>query len=288
MNWLGYFYTCDIPGDAEVVKFNHTIDSSKFTRLYYLLEKGVYGDVAVFQSQNPRENNILVSGSIQTSKPEILKHVSTYLDIDSVPGRAQAGISVEMTPRELDKILKRECVRTKVNIVLPRNIKKFGDIMIDSGYRGDVEVDIGQLRLDALAVLIEKGDADVKASVDGRIEIQSRTGKVKAKVQAEKSVVVTAERDVELELTTESLDLHARAVSIRSSAKTVLTQPFYGHFELSSSFWKPELRGSKRYLKVTHSDNHTMEGYFSSSWREPWYLPRIEVKGTGARLEVAN
>ncbi|KAI8353951.1 hypothetical protein B0O80DRAFT_451871 [Mortierella sp. GBAus27b] len=287
--WSGYFYKCKIPENAEVLQFAQSINANRYRELYLQLDQGITGNIAISQSVDPNQNDILILGSMQASSPEMLKIMSHSLIFDWSRPRANSRIFIDQEAAQLEKSLKRNCTRVNLEIIFPLRLRNYDTIDVNSSFHGDVEINLKSVYLtDRLAVKAEQGNVAVKASVEREIEIESKTGKVEAELTATKSVVIMTRRDINLELTSRSSSLNARAVSTKGSTKTILTQPFFGHFELSSTFHEPELRGSKRFLKITHSDNITMEGYFSSSRQEPWYLPRVECGGSRVTLEVHN
>ncbi|KAG0012269.1 hypothetical protein BGZ80_000090 [Entomortierella chlamydospora] len=283
------WYTCSIPEDAQILTFNQVIDPNVFRELSLRLDKGITGDVVVSTSRDPAQRDILIKASMRASTPTMLQFISHELHLTNGSyRRAESTIFMNMTESELNQALKRNCTRVNIDIIFPRYLTEYGIIEINSLYRGNVKVNYDREFLsDQLFIRSTSGNVALDyVIVRDELNVEARSGSIYAMAAVKRAVRMTASDTVQLISTSTSSSLDVTAVSLRGRAIVTSQRRFYGHFLIWSSQSRPELIGPSDYLVVTTSDNHTIEGFYTSNGWEPPRLPRLQVKGSSARLEL--
>ncbi|KAI8601563.1 hypothetical protein EDD21DRAFT_374155 [Dissophora ornata] len=282
------FDSCDIPHDADVTTVIQAIDPIKYQELFFQLERGINGNIAVSQSRDSGERNIIVFVSMQASSPLILPHMRSALGLEDSQSRAKSRIFIDMAPSELDNALRNDCTRVSVNIVFPQNIDEFKTVEIQSTFRGNVHVKLDGVYLtNRLAITANNGNIVIKRAIVKReLDVVAIAGKIQAQAEVGRYVTMRARGDLELVLASSSSILEVKAISTDAFAKVVLTRPFFGHFSISTTSSPPKLYFPNHAPVIQVSDNHTLEGFFSPYGYEPGRLPRVEVKGHTALLEA--
>ncbi|KAF9285069.1 hypothetical protein BGZ68_004164 [Mortierella alpina] len=278
--WCDCFFTptCEIPGDAEVVTFNQTIDVAVYKGLSFKLDRGISGDIVVSRSRNVLDTDIRVYVSMKASSSLMLKSMATSVDLDPYASVAKSRVFMDMTDSDLKKALSRNCTWVDVRIIFPSTLDNgFESLEIDSSRKGSVQVRLDSLELrEKLVIHAREGDVNVRdVRVGQEVKIEAERGHIETRhLWAEERAVVKA-GSVNMDMGATSPYLWLEATSTQKAAVVILTQMFHGHVSLKSSRI-PEVI-ARCCFYITEATNHTLDGFFSPSGYEPHYLPRVVV-----------
>ncbi|KAF8941285.1 hypothetical protein BGZ47_007444 [Haplosporangium gracile] len=286
-------YECKIPEDAQVATMEYSFDPADYRELFFHLDEGITGDISVSQSRDRIESNVTILITAQGSTPEMLSAISLKTIPSPRSSFLEANIFLSMkSSSEIRAALARNCTRVEVDIIFPRRLLDYDLIQLESNYAGNVIVAMdpkGAASLERLEISTKSGSVLVKdLVVTEAINVVTKDeGEVEAQVDVAKVIRIQAKNDVSLALKswTNALDLK---VDTSSEAHVTMKTPFYGHFWLktTSYFSSPEFFAASCCYYERKRDNNTMIGYMSYNGYEPAYLPRIDVKGYTARLDL--
>ncbi|KAF9112564.1 hypothetical protein BGX27_003155 [Mortierella sp. AM989] len=282
------FYTCRIPENAQVIKLIQSIDPNIYNELKVQLDVGITGNIFVTRSKDIFQQDIIITTTMKASTPRMLKYMTQDLVLKNGTSRAESSIFMNMTNTELKQALKRNCTLVDVEIAFPRQLSEFGTIEIHSLYRGTIQVVLDEeFMFDRFLVRAEKGNVNIKdAVVKGELNVMAKEGSIEAIAAVKKVANLSAKNKLDFQLASKSSELDVRAISHTDRASVVLTRRFYGHFSVMTTDSRPELLAPTAFLMLIKSDNHTLYGYISEDGWEPWCLPRLQIRGSSAKLEL--
>ncbi|KAF9131468.1 hypothetical protein BGW39_001781 [Mortierella sp. 14UC] len=290
------FYECKIPEDAEVTTMSYTFDPAEFQEFFFHLDEGMTGDIIVTQSRDRAETNATILITAQGSTSQMLSAISLTTLPNPRTSLLEANLFLNMPASEIRAALNRNCTRVEVEIAFPRSMVDYELIQLESRYSGHVVVRL-QDRATATKTLVERvevlaksGDVSVKdVSVTRALNVVAKKGAVEVQVETGRIVNIQAAKDVMLELESRSSSMDVK-VSTSQGAHVTMKTPFWGHLSLKtkSLFDRPEFYPSRcpQCLYPQKVDNNTLKGFMSYSGYEPGYLPRIEMEGYTARLDL--
>ncbi|KAF9911479.1 hypothetical protein BX616_010571 [Lobosporangium transversale] len=291
------------------------INSEKYKSLSIKLGYGISGDIVISKTYRDgdrdsnsnsgnrkgetggviKKKNILIGASLNASTPELLEGLATSLVLNHVLSTAEATIFLQMSDAEIDKALQSGGETfVRVEIMFPRIWTTYKTIEIENSFKGNVQVDLGyfsQIHLENdFIIKARNGDVSItNVKVDRELRIDAPSGQLKAASTAVEGVVrARAGKDVDMRLNTS----RNRALDIQVTSDTGLAHldmpnQFYGHFSVATtSTSPPKLQSPESYTTLQISNGSRMEGFVSWDGAEPPPLPRVEVKGNTASLEL--
>ncbi|KAG0209895.1 hypothetical protein BGX33_005274 [Mortierella sp. NVP41] len=164
------------------------------------------------------------------------------------------------------------CTNVEVDIIFPRRLFSYDLLQLESHFKGNVQVrlddrDTATTVIKSLEILAKEGNVGVRDVVVTRaMNIVARSGAVEGKAEVERVVRVSASKGVDLELESRTNTMEVKVNSNRHAQVTMLFA--------RCCFYQQKV------------NNNTLIGFVSYTGYEPGYLPRIDIKGDTARLDL--
>ncbi|KAG0369589.1 hypothetical protein BGX24_002353 [Mortierella sp. AD032] len=279
-SWDELSYVC-VVDDIKASHLSLSFNPSDYKNFFFQLDHDIKGDIFVGKSYNNNSPNITIQVTAHASSTEILQTFA--LEATPQLSLMEAKVYLNMTSAQARKMpLRKGCTLVKVDILLPTNLTRYESLWIHHRERGNVNVKMsrghpgGANRIwpptaetteaeEAAVLVIDQLDIQANAGwvtlqdvvVSSELSVVSRLGGINGQVDVEHRVIMDSAKEMTLELSSSSPNLDLKVTS------------------------------KERARVVMKKTAHSLIGYVpDSNGDEPGYLPRIEVRGKAAVVEL--
>ncbi|KAK3841671.1 MAG: hypothetical protein J3R72DRAFT_491249 [Linnemannia gamsii] len=310
-SWDELRYVC-VVDDIKASHLSLSFNPSDYKNFFFQLDHDIKGDIYVGKSYNNNNPNITIQVTAHASSTEILQTFA--LDATPQLSLMEAKVYLNMTSAQARKMpLRKGCTLVKVDILFPTNLTRYESLWIHHRERGNVNVKMsrghpgGANRIwpptaettvaeEAAVIVIDQLDIQANAGwvtlqdvvVSSELSVVSRLGGINGQVDVEHRVIMDSAKEMTLELSSSRPNLDLKVTS-KEIARVVMQTQYFGHVSLTttSNISAPDVFVPRSRFVKQKKTAHSLIGYVpDSNGDEPGYLPRIEVCGKAAVVEL--
>ncbi|KAG0340719.1 hypothetical protein BG004_006293 [Podila humilis] len=272
--------------------------------LSYAAQDGIIGNVAIKESDEWDEKQIVVRVSYGASTAELFDSMSALILLNETAMVGSAAFFLRgVTPEAKKKLLRGNCARADVEIVYPRTRPGTGRLMVDI-LNGDISAEFDRhlgskpATFDELVLKSMNGDIQLEHvpvlknltmfTANGHIYGSVRTGSVLG--------VSVVNGPIDLAVDTVPIpgaDKHWNAMGLDANLLTInghitldISPSFEGHFELETAVGRPSVVAKDPINYVTKTATN-LKGWVSADGQEPvTVLPKLAMFAANGNVKV--